>query len=290
MRFRVSHTTTYAYSAPCSVSHTELHLTPHDGANQKTLEHDLLIEPRPDVSATRIDYFGNAATYFLIQEPHQSLTIIARSRVEVEVTAPLHPALTPPWEQVRDEVRRHGTDEAFDAFQFVLESPRVTLGSAFADYAARSFKRGRPLLEAVNDLSHRINRDFEYEPRATTVATPVDQVLESRQGVCQDFAHLMIAALRSTGLPARYVSGYLRSAEKTVGAEASHAWVSVFCQGFGWLDFDPTNDLMPCGEHVTIARGRDYSDVPPVKGVAVGGGAQTVEVGVEVVPESPSVN
>ncbi len=290
MRFRVSHTTEYEYSAPCSVSHTELHLTPHGGANQTTLEHEVVIEPRPDVAATRIDYFGNTVTYFLIQEPHEKLTIMARSRVKVNAVSPIHPALTPSWEQVRDDVRRHSTGETFDAFQFVLESPRVAFGPAFSDYAAQSFAPARPLLEAVSDLNHRIHRDFKYDRRATTVRTPVDQVLALRQGVCQDFAHLMIAALRSMGLAARYVSGYLRSSDKTTGAEASHAWVSVFCQGFGWLDFDPTNDVMPSGDHVTIALGRDYSDVPPVKGVAVGGGEQTIEVSVEVVPESASVN
>jgi transglutaminase-like putative cysteine protease len=265
-------------------------LTPRDGASQTTLGHDLLIEPRPDVSASRVDYFGNLVTYFLIQEPHESLRITARSQLELEEPAPISFGLTPSWEQVRDEVRQHGTEEALDAFQFVLDSPRVTLARAFADYAARSFARDKPLLEAVSDLCHRINRDFEYDPRATTVATPVDQVMRSKRGVCQDFAHLMIAGLRSMGLPARYVSGYLRSAEETVGAEASHAWVSVFCPSFGWLDFDPTNDLMPRGQHVTLARGRDYSDVPPVKGVAVGGGAQTVEVSVEVVAESAGAN
>ena len=290
MKFRVNHTTAYSYSAPCSLSHTELHLSPRDGTFQKTLVQELLIEPRPDVSNTRTDYFGNRVTYFLIQEPHESLRITARSVLDVEAPASISPALTPSWEQVRDVVRQHGTEETFNAFEFVLDSPRVPIGRVFADYAALSFARGRPLLGALSDLCHRINRDFDYDPRATTVTTPVDQVMKSKRGVCQDFAHLMIAALRSVGLPARYLSGYLRSAEETKGAEASHAWVSVFCPSLGWLDFDPTNNLMPRGQHVTLACGRDYSDVPPVKGVAVGGGTQTVDVSVEVVAESAGRN
>jgi len=156
----------------------------------------------------------------------------------------------------------------------------------FAEYAAPSFAAGRPIAEAALDLCHRIYTEFRYDPRATTISTPVDDVLKSRRGVCQDFAHLMISCVRSLGLPARYVSGYLRSGKNTVGHEASHAWCSVYCPGFGWLDYDPTNDVMPQNNHLTIAHGRDYSDVAPVNGVAIGGGEQMINVAVEVLPRS----
>jgi len=281
---RAVHTTTYAYSAPVSLCHSEVHLAPRSTANQRMLSHELVIRPKPDSLAVRKDYFDNEVTYFSIDEPHQDLSIIATSTVDLSGAEPIHPGLTPPWEQVGEAVRRHDTAAAFEALEFVFESPRIAVGPEFAAYAAPRFPAGRPLLEAALDLCRRIYRDFEYDPRATTVTTPVGEVLNSRQGVCQDFAHIMIACLRSIGLPARYVSGYLRSGDGAVGEQASHAWVSVFCPGFGWLDFDPTNDAMPSGEHVTIAWGRDYSDVTPVRGVALGGGEQTIGVSVEVVP------
>ena len=205
--------------------------------------------------------------------------------IDVKPSDPIHPGLTPPWEQVREAVGRHENADTFEALQFVFESPRIAIGPEFASYADPSFDAGRPILEALRDLCGRINREFDYDQRATTVTTPVGEVLSSRHGVCQDFAHIMIACLRSLRTAARYVSGYLRSGDGSVGTEASHAWVSVFCPGFGWLDFDPTNNVMPSGSHVTIAWGRDYSDVTPVKGVALGGGKQTIGVSVEVLPE-----
>ncbi|MGO9059721.1 MAG: transglutaminase family protein [Candidatus Binataceae bacterium] len=283
---RAIHTTTYNYSNPVSLCHSEVHLAPRATAHQRVVSHELLIDPRPDSSATRQDYFGNEVTYFAIDEPHQTLSITSTSVVDLHPAEPIHPGLTPPWEQVRDAVGRYETVDSFDALQFVFESPRIAIGPEFAAYAAPSFGAGRPLLEAAMSLCRRIHREFEYDQRATTVRTLVGEVLSSRRGVCQDFAHIMIAALRSLRLPARYVSGYLRSVGNSVGAEASHAWVSVFCPGFGWLDLDPTNDVMPSGGHVTIAWGRDYSDVSPVKGVALGGGEQTIGVSVEVLPEA----
>ncbi len=285
MMLRATHTTTYKYSQPASLCPSEVYLAPRTTAHQRVVSHELIIHPGPDACAARKDYFGNEVTYFAIDEPHQDLSIISSSVVDLETAEPIHPGLTPAWEQVRDTVVRPEAADTFDALQFVFESPRIAIGPAFAAYAAPSFGAGRPLLEAVIDLCRRINREFKYDQRATTVKTPVDAVLSSRRGVCQDFAHIMIAGLRSLRLPARYVSGYLRSGTNSVGAEASHAWVSVFCHGFGWLDIDPTNNVMPSGGHVTIAWGRDYSDVSPVKGVALGGGEQTIAVSVEVVPE-----
>ncbi len=284
MILKVNHTTTYRYGQPVSICHTEVHLTPRASARQTVLMHELTIEPAPDTRAARNDYFGNGVTAFSIHRPHRTLAITATSLVDRQAGDPIHPGLTPPWEQVRDEVRCHESDATFDAFQFIFESPRVKLGPAFAAYVEESFAAGRPLLEAARDLCRRIFTDFKYAQGATTVTTPVEEAFESRQGVCQDFAHIMIACLRSLGLPALYVSGCMRGSPDSIGAAASHAWVSVFSGSFGWLDFDPTNDLMPAGDHVTIAWGRDYSDVPPVKGVALGGGAQMIDVTVEVTP------
>ncbi len=284
MILKVNHTTTYRYGQPVSICHTELHLTPRASARQTVLQHELTIDPTSDTRAARKDYFGNDVTAFSIHRPHRTLAITATSLVDRQPADPIHPGLTPPWEQVRDEVSRHESNDTFDAFQFIFESPRVKLGLPFAAYAAESFAPGRPLLEAARDLCGRIFTDFKYDQGATTVATPIGEAFESRHGVCQDFAHIMIACIRSLGLPALYVSGCLRSGPGSIGAGASHAWVSVFCAGFGWLEFDPTNNVMPAGDHVTIAWGRDYSDVPPVKGVALGGGDQTIDVAVEVTP------
>ena len=284
MILKVNHTTTYRYGQPVSICHTEVYLTPRASALQTLLQHELTIDPAPDTRAGRKDYFGNDVTAFSINRPHRTLTIAATSLVTRQPADPIHPGLTPAWEQLRDDVSRHESSDTFNAFQFIFESPRVKLGPAFAAYAAESFAAGRPLLEAARDLCRRIFTDFKYDKGATTVSTPIEEAFKSRHGVCQDFAHIMIACIRSLGLPALYVSGCLRSSPDAIGAGASHAWVSVFCAGFGWLDFDPTNDVMPAGDHVTIAWGRDYSDVSPVKGVALGGGEQTINVAVEVIP------
>jgi transglutaminase-like putative cysteine protease len=284
MILRTSHTTTYLYSDPVSICHTEVHLAPRQYRDQRLLAHDLVIDPAPEFSLQRLDYFGNGVSYFSIHEPHEKLIITATSLVDRHSAEPPQAGLTPNWEQVRDDVARYDTPEMFAAWEYVFESPRVLVGPEFAEYAAPSFPPDRPVMEAALELSGRIFREFKYDQRATTVTTPVDEVLRTKHGVCQDFAHIMIACVRSIGLPARYVSGYLRSGAKSIGAEASHAWASVFCAGFGWLDFDPTNDVMPAGNHVTIAWGRDYSDVTPVRGVALGGGEQVIKVAVGVVP------
>lgn len=294
MIFTASHTTTYLYSDPVSICHTQTHLSPRNSPTQRVLSHELVITPEPAFSLSRIDYFGNETTFFSIHEPHQTLTILASSEIDLsppDLSCQVIPAfgLTAPWEKVRDMLRapvaREERDaESLSATEFLFRSPFVRTSHAFAAYAKPSFPPGRTIFDAGLDLCHRIFREFRYDPRATTISTPVDEVLRTKQGVCQDFAHLMISCLRSLGLPARYVSGYLRSGEDTHGAEASHAWCSVYCPGFGWLDFDPTNDLIPRGDHATIAWGRDYSDVAPVNGLALGGGEQLINVSVEVLP------
>jgi transglutaminase-like putative cysteine protease len=277
MLLRATHTTTYLYSQPVSLCHTELRLKARGEGQQRLVEHQLSILPAPEETFEHRDYFGNHVTYFSLQEPHQTLTITAASIIEKRDTELFEPCLTPDWEEARGTARRLGD------YEFTFESPRITLGPEFAAYAQPSFSPGRPLLDATLDLCHRIHAEFRYDRRATTVSTPVAQVLQSRRGVCQDFAHCAIACLRSLGLSARYVSGYLRSGD-LIGGEASHAWVSVFCPGLGWLDLDPTNDQLVDGNHVTVAWGRDYSDVAPVNGVALGGGEHVVNVSVAVTP------
>jgi transglutaminase-like putative cysteine protease len=285
MKLLATHITRYWYSGPVSMCHTEVHLHPRACKNQTILEFALDITPTPDSTLSREDYFGNEVTFFSIAEPHRELIITSRCLADVEASAPPALELSPAWEQVREEASEHDTLETFEAAQFVFESPSVPVGVKFAEYATPSFPAGRPFLSGVEDLQRRIFTEFHYDRRATTVGTPVEEVLRSRRGVCQDFAHLMIACLRSLKLSARYISGYLRSGVDYTGEEASHAWVSVWCPVFGWQDFDPTNNVMPRGEHFTVAWGRDYSDVTPVKGVALGGGEQVISVSVDVSPD-----
>jgi transglutaminase-like putative cysteine protease len=284
MKLLATHTTRYWYSGPVSTCHTEVHLHPRASQHQTILEFALDISPTPDSTLSREDYFGNEVTFFSIAEPHRELVVTSHCLADVEAATPPALELSPAWEQVREETSKRDTAETFEAGQFVFESPLIPIGAPFAEYAAPSFTAGRPLLSGVEDLSRRIFTEFHYDRKATTIGTPVGEVLAKRRGVCQDFAHVMIACLRSLNLPARYVSGYVRSGGDFAGAEASHAWVSVWCPMFGWLDFDPTNNVMPRGEHFTVAWGRDYYDVTPVKGVALGGGEQVISVSVEVTP------
>jgi transglutaminase-like putative cysteine protease len=287
MKVLATHITRYWYSDPVSTCHNEVHLAPRPRANQILLDHSLTVSPQPDSVASREDYFGNEVSSFSIHEPHRELIVTAHSRAELTTLSPPHLELSPPWEQVRQEAEARETPASFEAGQFVFESPLIQVAAPFAEYAKESFRAGRHFLDGVNHLSQRVFSEFKYDQRATTVSTPVGEVLESKRGVCQDFAHLMIACLRSLRLPARYVSGYVRSDRQFTGGDASHAWVSVWCPVFGWQDFDPTNNVMPQGDHLTIAWGRDYSDVPPVKGVALGGGEQVISVSVEVTPQFP---
>jgi transglutaminase-like putative cysteine protease len=287
MLYRVTHSTTYHYAQPVAICHNEVRLTPRATAAQTPQRTQLLLEPAPSTLAAEADYFGNTVTFLTVQEPHERLTITAMSDVDVVATSPPDPTATPAWEAVRDLVRTDRRPESFDAYELVFESPHVRLDDAVAAYAAPSFRIGRPVLEATLDLAHRIYTEFTYEPTVTSVSTPVAAVLAGRRGVCQDFAHLALACLRSHGVPARYVSGYLETTppagqNRLVGADASHAWIAVFCGERGWVDVDPTNDVIPSGRHVTLAWGRDYGDVAPVKGVILGGGAHTVEVAVDV--------
>ena len=283
MRYRTRHETRYHYAAPVSQCQSELRLTPRSLPWQTVLGAAIETTPKYASIDTRTDYFGNSVTLVSILESHDDFSIVATSSVEVEAR-PSALASDMPWEVARDEVVSGRSAGTLEAVEFVFDSPFVASAPELAAYAAPSFGAGRPLASAVQDLSHRIHSEFTYKPTSTAIDTPLSEVLRRRHGVCQDFAHVMIGALRSMGLPARYVSGYLRSGADYQGAEASHAWVSTFLPGSGWLDFDPTNDVVPGTGHVTLGWGRDYGDVTPIKGIAIGGGAQKVDVEVRVDP------
>lgn len=289
MIYRIHHTTRYKYGDAVQLCQNLAHLTPRVAQGQKCRSTRVLIDPQPAVFSAHSDYFGNSAAFFSIQEPHLELRVTALHVVEVTPATLPDPASTPRWEEVRERLATEHSPDVLDAYQFVFDSPYVKRDAALAEYAAVSFSAGRPVLEALLDLSRRIHAEFRYDTAATTVATPVREVFADRRGVCQDFAHLGIACVRALGLAARYVSGYLSTTvppgqSRLVGADASHAWLSVFCPGHGWIDIDPTNDVIPCGRHILLAWGRDYDDVSPIKGVILGGGKHTVSASVDVTP------
>lgn len=288
--YDVHHVTTYEYTAPVSLSQQLLHLAPRTLPYQLCLAHALTVEPAAAEYVERVDFFGNRIVQFAVRAAHQALVVEARSAVHLGARwADAGFDESPAWEDVRARLRDVTQPPLIDAVQYLFDSPNVTLSPALAKYARGSFGEGRPLVESCADLMARIHADFAFDPTATTVATPVLEVLARKRGVCQDFAHLMIACLRSLGLAARYVSGYLLTnpppgQPRLVGADASHAWVSVFCPHYGWVDFDPTNDVLPELDHITVAWGRDFSDVTPMRGVILGGGMHEVEVEVTVSP------
>jgi transglutaminase-like putative cysteine protease len=286
--FQITHTTSYEYHAPVTVSHHLMRLTPRALTRQRLLEHEIEVHPTPAATNQRIDYFGNDVTFATIERTHRQLSVISRSRVAVSPAFIPDAGETPGWETVRGLCRADRTASVLEATEFTFASPLVPLEPVFAEFAASAFEPGRPILDAVTDLTARIHREFKFDPAATTISTPLIEVLEKRRGVCQDFAHLQIACLRALGLPARYVSGYLETVpppgqSKLVGSDASHAWLSFFCPGIGWMDVDPTNNLFPSMQHITLGWGRDYSDVSPVRGVILGAGKHDLNVAVDVV-------
>ena len=294
MIYDVSHRTSYRYSIPVSFSHHVLHLSPRPFAHQVCHRTALSISPTPTVQASSTDYFGNPVTNITLQEQHRELSLHARSVIEVRHTSHPPPSETRPWDEIYHMLETDVSEDALDSLQYVFDSPRTRSTVDLRDYAAASFPPGRSVLEGALDLTRRIFEEFDYDDTATTVWTPVDEVFAGRRGVCQDFAHLQLACLRALRLPARYVSGYLltkapEGKSKLVGADASHAWISVWCPGHGWVDLDPTNNLMVSVDHVAICIGRDYGDVSPVNGVIFGGGAHTVAVAVDVTPVDPIV-
>ena len=289
MNYHITHRTLYEYAAPVSVSHHVARLEPRTSVTQTCENFSLKIFPEPSLRKARTDYVGNQLCFFAIQEIHSRLEIVTSSRVTVQSRTPAANESTAPWESVAEMFRDPVSPEVVDPYQFVFDSPHVRASPELADYARQSFSPGTPLLAGARDLMRRIHEDFKFDSRATTVATPLEEVWQKRRGVCQDFAHLGIACLRSLGLPARYVSGYLRTRPpagkaRLVGVDASHAWFRIFCPGTGWVDFDPTNNVQPAEEHIIVAHGRDYGDVSPVAGILTGGGSHEVRVSVDVEP------
>jgi transglutaminase-like putative cysteine protease len=268
MRFSVEHTTSYRYAAPASLCHDLAHLRPRTTARQRVVSSSIEVLPEPDDRRSRLDVHGNHVEHLALQRPHDGLEVVARSVLELD-PVDISPAAARPWEEHRGAALVVGPER-----EMLLASPLVPLLPEAAAYAAPSFPPGRPLLDAVTELTARLHAELRYEPGSTTVATPLEEVLSTRRGVCQDFAHLAVACLRSTGLATRYVSGYLETLPppgqpKLVGADATHAWCSVRLSDGSWLDLDPTNDLVAPEHHLVVAWGRDYADVVPFKGVVM---------------------
>lgn len=288
MKYRITHTTEYTYEGTVPIGYNRVYLTPRDCAGQTCLRSQLEVEPVPAVFGQRSrDFYGNEVVFFTVQEQHEVLEITARSEVQITPLLTPAPESTAPWEDVVLTVRGAPDPDSQSAHQFTYPAESVPVSAALRDYAAPSFAPGTPMLLGAADLMARIHKEFAYDPAATTVTTPVEEILEKRRGVCQDFAHLQIGCLRALGLPARYVSGYVAprqaaSGEAYVGSQASHAWLSIYLPGHGWIDLDPTNNCLPADEHITIAWGRNYDEVSPVRGVILGGGAQHLTVEVDV--------
>ena len=307
MKYRITHTTFYHYSQPVGLCQNEAKLQPRIFWRQQCHNSRFDIKPAPMDFSERTDFFGNRVAYFAIQQAHTQLIVTAISEVTIFPRQNNLDLLNQmPWEQVRSllqetpvqgqsqsqqgQIQIQDQDqmlEILDARQYILDSPMVTISPELADYAQSSFPPNRTLVDVVHDLMGRIYKDFTYDPTFTTIATPLSDVLSFRRGVCQDFAHLAIGCLRAYGMAARYISGYVETLPepgkpRLVGADASHAWFSVYIPGTGWLDFDPTNNKVPLDQHITVAWGRDYSDVTPLKGIAYGGGQHTLSVSVDV--------
>ena len=294
VRYHVLHETRYDYGSPVSVSQQQIHMSPRVLDWQQIEEQRIDISPEPTWRRDGRDTFGNPVSWIAFHAPHEALLIRSAMTVAVKPHLPEDLAGSPPWERVRDRLAYDSTvphPEDLDAARFLFESPHVRIKHELAAYAADCFPPGRPVLLGAQALMSKIFKEFKFDPEATTVSTPVLEVLEKKRGVCQDSAHLMIACLRALGLSARYVSGYLLTRPppgkpRLIGADASHAWVSVYTPDFpnDWVDFDPTNNLLPNTEHVTVAVGRDFSDISPLRGIILGGGGAEPDVQVTVTP------
>src|SRR5260221_358394 len=296
MRLSIIHETQYRYSSPVVLSQQLLHLTPRVLPWQACHAHRINVEPAAGEFAELDDYYGNRTVHLLLATPHDALTVRAESEVSVKPRAQVAlAAARVSWEAVRARLRALDAPPLVEPAEFLFESPHVERSRELADYAAKSFTARRGILEAATDLARRIPKDFEFDRTATSVSTPLRDVLKERRGVCQDFAHLMIGCLRMLGLAARYVSGYILTAPppgrpRLIGADASHAWCSIYCGepskgNAGWIDIDPTNNCIVDDAHVTLAWGRDFADVTPMRGVILGGGTQQLGVRVTVTPK-----
>lgn len=291
-RYQIFHDTCYHYDSPVSLAQQLAHLWPRKCEWQRCTDQQLLISPDPTARRDELDVFGNPLTRLAFERPHDELQVNAQLTVEVLARPALDFKQSPAWELTRDALSYSSqplSAELLEACRYRFQSPYVHLKRSFVEFSQSCFPPGRPLLLGVQDLMQKIFSEFTFDAEATQVATPLVEVLERRRGVCQDFAHLMLACVRSRGLAARYISGYLLTQPppgqpRLIGADASHAWVSVFCPVLGWVDFDPTNNVQPALEHITLAWGRDFSDVSPLRGVILGGGNHDPEVRVTVMP------
>jgi transglutaminase-like putative cysteine protease len=291
MFYTVHHQTEYIYSSTVTLSQQMLHLSPRNMFFQASQQHHLKIDPLPAEHIKGQDFFGNTTDYFAIFNPHMKMIVSSSFHVSLQNRLALANLQdSPAWELVKSQIKIDPF-EAQDAIIYLYSSPHVKCSQALAQFALTCFTPNRPLVEAALDLTQRIFQQFEFDSQATEVSTPLEQVLLGKRGVCQDFAHLMIGCLRSIGLSCRYVSGYIltnppEGAQRLIGADASHAWVSVYCPKYGWVDFDPTNNCIVNNEHITVAWGRDFRDVSPMHGIALGGGEQTLKVSVTVTPQA----
>lgn len=292
MQYFIQHKTEYQYEYPVSLSQQLLHMAPRSDGYQICTRHSFDVLPIAAECFSRKDYFGNTVHQLLVQSSHQTLQVNSESAVSLTPRSISTLETEPSWESVRDALamaHRPQKGNLPEVMQFMFNSPLIQLHQAVEAYASACFAPGRPLLQATHSLMQRIYQEFEFDPEATQVSTPLLQILQQKRGVCQDFAHLMIACMRSLGLACRYVSGYIlttppQGQERLIGADASHAWVSVYCPGQGWVDFDPTNNCLVNLDHITVAYGRDFSDVTPMRGIVLGGGQQKLEVSVTVTP------
>ncbi len=291
VRYRIRHSTSYNYADSVSIAHNEARLIPRNTEFQEVHSTRMLIEPTPTFLDRESDYYGNCLSRFALEEEHGRFVITADSDVTVHDPKPPDPAQTPSWDTVVKRLRKPKDDRDLAAYELTFDSPYVRPFAELTALAAEIFAPGRPVLEAAIELTSRIHADLTYDPKATTVATPLAEVVEHKRGVCQDFAHFQLSCLRSIGLAARYVSGYLRTyppegQKRLEGADASHAWVSLYVPDHGWIDLDPTNDMLAGLDHVVVGWGRDFGDLSPLKGVVLGGGAHKVSVAVDVMPLS----
>ena len=286
-KYRVCHETRYRYAADVMHSHHLLHLVPRPTAFQECLEHEISIEPAPQRRVAELDAFGNPMLRIELAQPHRELTVTSQMQIVVHVRPVVPLETTAGWESVRDSFAYRGawpSRDELEAARFRHESPHVRIKQGFTDYSADCFPPGGPILACAEALCTKLHTEITYAPGETTIGTPSTELLETPRGVCQDFAHFMIACLRSRGLPARYVSGYLRTNQDLVGAGASHAWVAVWSPPYGWIEFDPTNGCFAGTDHVAVAWGRDFGDVSPLRGVILGGADHQLTVTVLVEP------
>lgn len=293
MNFRITHRTRYEYAHTVSLCQNIARLFPVSDATQQCERTQFMTDPPVNGYREHIDYFGNRVCYFDIQQAHDEMIITTVSDVLRVANQPPSSEGAPGWEEARARLLESTEPHALELRQYILPSPLIPVLEEVAAYAEPHFPPGRPLLDCIVSLMGGIYSDFTYDPEFTDISTPLNEVLEHRRGVCQDYAHLGIACMRAMGFPANYVSGYLETLpppgeEKLQGADASHAWFGVWIQGAGWVDFDPTNNLLPAQQHLTLARGRDYADVAPLQGVLVGGGEHEIEVAVDVKRLDPS--